>query len=141
MLSRRQLCVAALGASSSARAQEDEAPRRLILDASRALQAGNAARFMGYFDERRFAGFSRLRRVVTALLEARTVASSVDVVSIAETSGDRIAKVDWILQLTPIAGPGEAETRRRTVELTLAQQSSGTWRIASFDPVEFLRVL
>jgi hypothetical protein len=112
----------------------------MILDASRALQAGNAARFMGYFDERQFGGFSHLRRVVAALLEARTVASSVDVVSIAETSGDRIAKVDWILQLTPIGGPGEVETRRRTVELTLAQ-SSGAWRILSFDPVEFFRVL
>lgn len=140
MCSRRQLLAAALGASSSALAQGDEA-RRLILDASRALQAGNAARFLSYFDERRFGGSSELRRTVSALLAARTVASSVDVVSVTEGPGDRVAQVDWILQLTPIAGPGEVETRRRTVELTLAQQSSGSWRITSFDPVEFFRVL
>lgn len=140
MCSRRQLLAAALGASSSALAQGDEA-RRLILDASRALQAGNAARFLGYFDKRRFGGSSELRRTVSALLAARTVASSVDVVSVTEGPGDRVAQVDWILQLTPIAGPGEIETRRRTVELTLAQQSSGSWRITSFDPVEFFRVL
>lgn len=141
MFSRRQLLTAALGASSTALAQGDDAPRRLILDASRALQAGNAARFLGYFDKRRFGGSSELRRRVSALLAARTVASSVDVVSVTESPGDRVAQVDWILQLTPIAGPGEVETRRQTVELTLAHQSSGAWRITSFDPVEFFRVL
>jgi len=141
MFSRRLLLATALGASSSAWTQEDDAPRRVILDASRALQAGNAARFLGYFDKRRFEVFSDLRRRVSALLEARTVASSVDVVSITEASGDRMAKVDWILQLTPIGGPGEVETRRQTVELTLSQESPGAWRIASFAPVDFFRVL
>ncbi len=141
MLSRRHLLASAWVAVASAQAQDDEAPRRVILDASRALQAGNAARFMGYFDKRRFKGLSDLRRSVSALLETRTAGSSVDVVSIEDASGDRFVKVDWILQLTPIAGPGEVETRRRTVELTLSQQSTGAWRIVSFDPVEFLRVL
>lgn len=113
----------------------------MILDASRALQAGNAARFLGYFDKRRFEGFSELQRTVTALLEARTVASSVDVVSISDGPDGKSAQADWLLQLTPIAGPGAVETRRQKVELTLSQQSSGGWRIASFAPVEFLRVL
>jgi hypothetical protein len=135
------LLAAALGGLSVARAQEDEAPRRLILDASRALQAGNAARFMGYFDKRRFEGFSDLQRKVSALLEARTVASSVDVVSMAEGPNGKAAQVDWILQLTPIGGPGEVETRRQMVELMLSQHSSGGWRIASFAPVEFFRIL
>ena len=36
---------------------------------------------------------------------------------------------------------GEHETRRQTVELTLTQQASGDWRIASFEPVAFFRVL
>jgi len=141
VVSRRHLLTAALGASSVAWAQDDKTPRRVILDASRALQGGNTARFVGYFDKRRFQGLSDLRRSVSALLEARTVASSVDVLSIAEASDDRAAKVDWILQLSPIAGPGEVETRRQTIELTLAQQSSGAWRIASFEPIEFFRIL
>ncbi len=141
MLSRRHLLAAALGGLSAAQAQEDEGPRRLLLDASRALQAGNAARFMGYFDKRSFEGFSDLQRKVTALLEARTVASSVDVVSIADGPEGKVAQVDWLLQLTPISGPGEVETRRQDVALTLSQLSSGEWRISSFAPVEFFRVL
>jgi len=130
-----------MGASSTAMAQQDEGPRRLLLDASRALQAGNAVRFMGYFDKRSFQGFSDLQRRVSALLEARTVASSIDVVSIADGAEGKVAQVDWLLQLTPINGPGEIETRRQTVAVALSQQSSGEWRISSFAPVEFLRVL
>ena len=141
MLSRRCLLAAALGGLSTAQAQEDDRPRRLLLDASRALQAGNAVRFMGYFDKRSFEGFSDLQRRVSALLEARTVASSIDVVSMADGADGKVAQVDWLLQLTPINGPGEAETRRQTVELTLSRHSSGEWRISSFAPVEFLRVL
>lgn len=141
MWTRRHLLAGALGASSAAWAQEEDAARRVILDASRALQAGNADRFAGYFDKQRFQGLSDLRRRVNALLEARTVASSVDVLSLADASDAKAAKVDWILRLTPIAGPGEVETRRRTVELTLAQQSSGEWRIASFEPMDFFRIL
>ncbi len=139
MLSRRHLLAGAL--SASAWAQDDSAPRRVILDASRALQAGNAARFMGYFDEQAFAGSAQLRRTVSALLEARTVASSVEVVSIADGANGKAAQVDWLLQLSPIAGPGAVETRRQKVELTLAQQPSGVWRIASFAPADFFRVL
>lgn len=141
MVSRRYLFASAWVAVTTARAQDEATPRRVILDASRALQGGNAARFMGYFDERQFTGFSDLRRSVSALLETRRAASSVDIVSITDSSGDKKIKVDWILQLTPIAGPGEIETRREMIELTLSQQLSGAWRIASFDPVKFLRVL
>jgi len=96
---------------------------------------------MVYFDKRQFGDFSDLRRSVSALLETRTAASSVDILSNTESSGGRTIKVDWILQLTPIVGPGEIETRRQMVQLTLTQQSSGAWRIMAFDPVEFLRVL
>ena len=141
MVSRRYLLASACVAVASARAQDDPVPRRVILDVSRALQAGNAARFMVYFDKRQFGDFSDLRRSVSALLETRTAASSVDILSNTESSGGRTIKVDWILQLTPIVGPGEIETRRQMVQLTLTQQSSGAWRIMAFDPVEFLRVL
>ena len=141
MPSRRQLLVAVLGAASSALAQDNEAPRRVILDASRALQAGNPDRFMSYFDKRLFGGSSELRRTVSALLATRTVASSVDLVSVVDTSNGKAAQVDWLLQLTPLAGSGELETRRQQVELTLAQQSPDEWRITSFEPIEFFRVL
>lgn len=141
MFSRRHWFAAILGPASAALAQEDEAPRRVILDASRALQAGNPDRFMGYFDERQYRGSSELRRSVSALLGTRTVASSVDVISMSDTPDGRAAQVDWLLQLTPLAGPGEVETRRQKVDLTLAQQSPGAWRITSFTPVEFFRVL
>lgn len=96
---------------------------------------------MGYFDERQYRGSSELRRSVSALLGTRTVASSVDVISMSDTPDGRAAQVDWLLQLTPLAGPGEVETRRQKVDLTLAQQSPGAWRITSFTPVEFFRVL
>lgn len=141
MVSRRRFLAAALGGLATVQAQEDEAPRRLILDASRALQAGSAARFLGYFDKQHFAGYSEFRRQVSGLLEARTVASSVDVVSMGDGPRGKVAQVDWLLQMTPISGPGEVVTRRQTVALTLSRQSSGRWRIASFAPVEFFRVL
>lgn len=113
----------------------------MILDASRALQAGNAARFLGYFDEQGWDGFPELRRSVIALLAARTVASSVDVVNITDGTGGKAAKVDWLLRLTPLGGPGDVETRRQTVELKLVEESAGSWRIASFAPIELFRVL
>jgi hypothetical protein len=141
VLSRRQLLAAAVGSAVTAPAQQDDGPRRVILDASRALQAGNAARFMGYFDEERFQASSELRRSVSALLETRTVASSVDVVSMADAPDGKTAQVDWLLQLTPLAGPGLVETRRQTLDLTLEQQARGAWRITSLAPIEFFTVL
>ena len=141
MLSRRHLLAGMLGAAPAALAQDDEGLRRVILDASRALQAGNPARFMGYFDKQQFRGASELRRSVSALLATREVGSSVDVLSVADGPNGKAAQVDWLLQLTPINGPGEVETRRQTVELTLTQQASGDWRITSFEPVAFFRVL
>ena len=88
-LSRRHLLLLSTLALSTlalkpAAAQDSTGPRRLLLDASRALQGGNAARFIGYFDKQHYAERPALRRTIMALLEARTVASSIDIISLPE---------------------------------------------------------
>lgn len=138
---RRSLLLLGAAAAGSAFAQQDEGPRRLILDASRALQAGNAARFLSYFDKTKFTEFPALRRTVTALTQARTIASSVDILSLAANDAIWNAEVDWLLQLTPISGAGSLERRQETATLTIAKNSKDHWLIASFSPIELFRVL
>ncbi len=128
-------------AAFAAHAQEHMPQRRLILDASRALQAGNAARFLGYFDRKSFDDFGSLERSVAALLEARTVASSVDVLSLKEADGAWLAEVDWLLQLTAVSATGPIERRSETVRLTVASDKKNRWRITAFEPLELFRIL
>ena len=116
--------------------QEQDAARRLVLDASRALQAGNAARFLGYFDIDATPGFVRLRRNVLDLLEIKTVASSVDIVKADLAGGVTVLDVDWLLQLTPIRELGSVEHRRQTVRVKV--RAGNDPAIVLFEPVEFL---
>lgn len=138
---RRQLLLLGVLAVRPASSQDSTGPRRLILDASRAIQGGNSARFIGYFDKQAYAERPALRRAVTALLETRTAASSVDILSLVELDGVWHAEVDWLLQLTPIAGAGPIERRQETISAQLAQGTKGRWRFTSFGPTELFRVL
>ncbi len=80
-----------------------------------------------------------MQRNVVALIETRTVASSVEVVSVAEEGALRRLQVDWLLQLTPLAGPGALETRQETVEIRLGPGRKDEWKISSLSPVDFFR--
>lgn len=140
-LSRRHILLLGTLALKPAAAQDSTGPRRLLLDASRALQGGNAARFIGYFDKQHYTERPTLRRTIAALMEARTVASSIDILSLLENDGGWQAKIDWLLQLSPIAGAGAIETRQQTVTAELAEDKKGRWRITGFDSGDLFRVL
>ena len=112
---------------------EEVAARRLVLDASRALQAGNAARFLSYFDKRETPQFAQLRENVLALLASKSVASSVETGKI-EVEGERAqVEVDWLIQLTPAEGIGPAEQRRERV--TVGIRLGGKPKITALEPI------
>lgn len=115
--------------------ESSEAARRLVLDASRALQAGNAARFLGCFDKRETPDFPRLRENILALLAIKTVASSVDITG-AEPQGDVVQlTVDWLLQLSPAEGLGSVEQRQQQVRVRVRLREKP--KITLFEPVAF----
>lgn len=129
-----------LGAQGTA--QEDTAARdviRVVQDASRALQARNAASFLSLFDRERFADYPVLETHVVALTTQSDIASSVETVAIERDEDGYRLRVDWLLQLSVQETPGPLETRREVLELTAAQQNAGRWRITSLKPVGFFR--
>ncbi len=141
----RFACLAALSAGlfavSGAMRAEDEAVavRLVILDAGRALQANNAALFLSKFDSRSMAGFDDLSVHVRALAAQRTIASSVEVGPVQEDEGGGLAvTVDWLLQLTPLSGPGPVEVRQENLSLRFVKRK-GKWKIAALEPLEFFR--
>ena len=108
-----------LAVSAQQRDPRIEAAVRSLMDASRALQAGNAALFLSFFNRKRVADFSRLREWVRALAEQRDVASSIDVVS-EDLDGKTVKlQVDWILQITPNRQPGAVETRQESIAVEM----------------------
>lgn len=120
------------------RPQPSRAAVRLLLDASRALQAGDGALFLSYFDRKRTAEFSKLRDNVLALLAQKDVASSIDVVS-TKQEGDQVRlEVDWLLELTPRRQVGPARKRRETVTALVAVGKKKP-KIVSIDKIELFR--
>jgi len=121
----------------AAQQSQAETARRLVFDASRALQAGNAARFLGYFDKRETPGFGRLRENVLALLAINTVASSVEVKQASVEDNEVRMTVDWLMQLTPADGVGPVEQRREQIEVRVRVDQEP--KIISLVPNSFLR--
>jgi hypothetical protein len=126
------------------RAQEDTADaearavRRVVHDASRALQSRNASLFLRGFDRKQFSGYADLESHIVALTTQSDIASSIEIVAIErEDSGYRL-RVDWLLQLSVLETPGPLETRREILELSAAQEKS-KWRITDLRPVRFFR--
>jgi hypothetical protein len=127
------------------RAQEDTAEaaearevRRVVHDASRALQARNASLFLRGFDRKQFAGYEDLESHIVALTTQSDIASSIEIVVIErEDSGYRL-RVDWLLQLSVLETPGPLETRREILEISTVQEK-GKWRITNLTPVRFFR--
>jgi hypothetical protein len=112
--------------------------RRVVQDASRALQSGDAALFLHYFDRRKFAGYPTIESHVVALTTQSDVASSVQFGEIKPVEGGYRLRVDWLVQLSVKETPGPLETRREVVTMVAAEQK-GRWKITSLDPVEFFR--
>ncbi len=124
-------------AAPAAGQEEAQAARRLVFDASRALQAGNAARFLGCFDKRATPDFERLRDSVVTLLAAKNVASSIEVIEAEAGAGETRLRVDWLLQLTPIRELGAVQQRRETVEVRV--RAGRKPKIVFLEPIELFR--
>jgi hypothetical protein len=130
---------------SRLQAQEDTAEvatarevRRVVHDASRALQARNASLFLQGFDRKQFAGYADLESHIVALTMQSDIASSIEIVAIEPKDGGYHLRVDWLLQLSVLETPGPLETRREVLEISAAQQK-GKWRITDLRPVRFFR--
>ena len=113
---------------------------RVLKDASRALQARNAARFLSYFDRKRFAGYPEIESSVVALTRQADIASSIEVSGLTQEAGEYLGAIDWILRLTLIGAPGQVTTRHENVHLRVAK-SKGRWKIIGLTPVSFFRPL
>jgi len=114
-----------------------ERASRLILDASRALQAGSAPRFLGYFDKKSTPQFAQLREGVTALLAVNKVASSVETTP-TDTRGEEIGfEIDWLLQIASERDVSLLEQRRETVRATVRVAPDGKAKLIRIEPVEF----
>ncbi len=116
------------------------AANRVLKDASRALQARNAARFLSYFDRKRSAGFPEIESSVVALTRQADIASSIQVSAWKQDGDEYSGTVDWILQLTLISAPGEVQTRRERIKVRMAKPKN-RWKIVALTPVSFLRPL
>ena len=111
---------------------------RMVRDASRALQAGNATSFLGYFDAGKFAGFAELRKNIVALTAQRQIASSIEITGFEQIESGYRVRVNWLLQLTYTGDPGPVETRQELVTCIVKRQSN-SWKIVDLDPVSFFR--
>lgn len=139
--------VAALGMAAAAPLRAQEIPpedtaareaRRVVQDASRALQARNAASFLRLFDRQQFSAYPELESHVVALTTQSDIASSVETVEIERSENGYRLRVDWLLQLSVLETPGPLETRREVLEIA-AGQKEGKWRITELKPVDFFR--
>ena len=118
---------------------EAKSIRRLVHDLSRALQAGNAASFLHWFDRERFAQYPALESHVVALTTQSDVASSIQIVEIERLQDGYRLRVDWLLQLSVKESPGPLETRRKVIQIAAREDRKGKWKITSLEPVEFFR--
>jgi len=110
----------------------------MLRDASRALQGRNAGLFMSHFDKKRFEGYGRLETNVVVLTEQKDIASSIQIVEVAQDDETFRSRVDWLLQVSPLNRAGRIETRRSMITLQIAAQGK-KWRIIDLTPVDFFR--
>jgi hypothetical protein len=113
--------------------------RRLVQDASRALQAGNAASFLRWFDRGRFPAYAALESHVVTLTTQSDIASSIQIFEIEPAENGYRLRVDWLLQLSVKETPGPLETRRAALALAARETQKGKWVITNLDRVEFFR--
>jgi hypothetical protein len=137
--SRRTLLLLGMGLRlGSARAQQPQILRTLQ-DASRALQATNAASFLSYFDGKSFSEYARLEEHVVALTSQSEIGSSIQMVGF-EAEGEVFhVEVDWVLQITPRSRFGKVQSRRRLIALDMQRNTKNEWKVTRLDPVDFFR--
>ena len=131
-------CYVAASAPGQQSRGDSEQIGRMVRDASRALQAGNATSFLGYFDAGKFAGFAELRKNIVALTAQRQIASSIEITGFEQIESGYRVRVNWLLQLTYTGDPGPVETRQELVACVVKSQSN-SWRIVDLDPVSLFR--
>ncbi|MDE0163836.1 MAG: hypothetical protein OXL36_01955 [Bryobacterales bacterium] len=138
-MTRRRFMQLAVFVSAYPEARADQAAvSRMLRDASRALQARNAALFLNHFDRERFEAYPQLEANVVVLTEQRDLASSIRIEEIVEEGDFFRVQIDWLLQISPLGRAGSVETRRSIIDVRVSL--AGTkWRIVAFTPVEFLR--
>jgi hypothetical protein len=119
-------------------ANQEQRVSRMLLDLSRALQAGNAARFLGYFNRAGFDGYADLESNVVALTRQADIASSIEITSAKEEEGAYQVTIDWVLQLTPSGGIGRLEERRAAVAVEVSAAGDKS-EITDLAPVDFFR--
>jgi hypothetical protein len=132
------LCLAAGVAQAPQESSAEQRVSRMLLDASRALQAGNAARFLGYFNRQGFHGYADLERHIVALTRQAETASSIEITAAKEEGAVYQVTIDWVLQLTPSGGIGRAEERRAIVTVQ-ASAAGAKPEIVGLAPVDFFR--
>lgn len=129
---------AALALLASKAAADEDRARRLVLDASRTLQEGEAWRFLRAFDKKRYEQYAVLRESVQALTAQRTIASSVAITTLEESPERAVLEVDWLLQLTYPRDPGKLEDRRETVRMEIDLTGKRP-RITGLAPITLFR--
>ena len=112
---------------------------RMVQDASRALQAGNAASFLRFFDRTRFSGYPTLESHIVALTTQSDIASSIDLVEIERTEDGYRLRVDWLLQLSVKDTTAPLETRREVLRIDVGEERKERWRITILEPLDFFR--
>ena len=128
----------AASASGQQSRGDSEQIGRMVRDASRALQAGNATSFLGYFEAGKFAGFAELRKNIVALTAQRQIASSIEITGFEQIESGYRVRINWLLQLTYTGDPGPVETRQESVTCTVEGRTN-SWKIVDLDPVWFFR--
>ncbi len=113
--------------------------RLLVQDVSRALQAGNAASFLHWFDRERFAQYPALESHVVALTTQSDVASSIQFLEIERVQDGYRLRVDWLLQVSLKETPAPLEARHQVIQIEAREQGKGKWRISGLEPVDFFR--
>ena len=117
---------------------DQAAVSRMLRDASRALQARNAALFLNHFDRDRFEAYPQLEANVVVLTEQRDLASSIRIEEIVEEGDFFRVRIDWLLQISPLGRAGSVETRRSMIDVRVSR-AGAKWSIVAFAPVNFLR--
>ncbi len=138
MTRRRFTRVLAIASLAGPAAANQAAISRMLRDASRAIQARNAALFLGHFEKKRFGAYSRLESNVVALTEQKDIGSSIRILEVTADGDNFLSRVDWLLQISPLNRPGAVETRRHIITVNVTAQGR-KWRIVELDPVDFFR--
>lgn len=138
-LTRRRFTQLAVFVAAYPEARADQAAvSRMLRDASRALQARNAALFLNHFDRERFEAYPQLEANVVVLTQQRDLASSIRIEQIVQEGDFFRVRIDWLLQISPLGRAGSVETRRSMIDVRVARAKS-KWSIVAFGPVDFLR--